>query len=135
MRRSGVLHGELAHRLALLGHTDRFVVADRGLPLPRSLPVIDLALVPGLVPFEVVLDALLGEVVVQAHVYATEARDDADGVVAGWLGSRAAVLGSGTAVPHEEFKRLLNDDRVVFAVRTGEETPYANVVLEAGVPF
>lgn len=134
-----MLHGELAHRLALLGHTDRFVVADRGLPLPRSLPVIDLALVPGLVPFEVVLDALLGEVVVQAHVYAAEARERGDdavaGVVMGWLASRATLIGPGQAVPHEEFKQLLADERVAFAVRTGEETPYANVILEAGVPF
>ena len=133
MRRGGVVHAELARQLALLGHTDRFVIADRGLPLPRRLPVIDLAVVPGVVPFRDVLDAVLGEVVVQAHVLATEANG---GVVTDWLADRERVLGEGRSVPHEEFKRMLRDDeQVVFAIRTGEETPYANVILEAGVPF
>jgi D-ribose pyranase len=34
---------------------------------------------------------------------------------------------------HDDLKRLTGTARVV--VRTGEVTPYANVVLHAGVPF
>ncbi len=132
MRRTGVLHAELARHLSLLGHTDRFVIGDRGLPLPRGLPLIDLAVVPGVVSFSDVLGAVLEEVVIQAHAYATEARG---GPAEALLTSRATELGAGEAVPHEDFKRLLRDERVVFAIRTGEETPYANVILEAGVPF
>ncbi len=37
------------------------------------------------------------------------------------------------AVGHEEFKQRCRDARAV--VRTGETTPYANVILRAGVPF
>lgn len=133
MRRGGVVHAELARHLASLGHTDRFVIADRGLPLPRTLPVIDLALVPGTVPFCDVLDAVLGEIVVQAHVLASEAEP---GVVAGWFASRGEQIGDREQMPHEDFKRRIRDDeQMVFAIRTGEETPYANVILEAGVPF
>lgn len=141
MRRSGVIHAELARQLALLGHTDRFVIADRGLPLPRHLPVIDLALVPGVASFCDVLDAVLGEVVVQAHILAVEAVTagrllaPAAGPVEMWLAERGVLVGPGTPVPHEAFKRLLHDDKVVFAIRTGEQTPFANVILEAGVPF
>jgi D-ribose pyranase len=36
-------------------------------------------------------------------------------------------------VGHEEFKQRCRDSRAV--VRTGEATPYANVILKAGVPF
>ena len=36
-------------------------------------------------------------------------------------------------VPHEAFKALLPGVRAV--VRTGEQTPYANVILQSGVPF
>ncbi|MDW8269060.1 MAG: RbsD/FucU domain-containing protein, partial [Anaerolineae bacterium] len=36
-------------------------------------------------------------------------------------------------VPHEQFKALTSQARAV--VRTGEFTPYANVILIAGVVF
>ncbi|MCB0052121.1 MAG: D-ribose pyranase, partial [Caldilinea sp.] len=36
-------------------------------------------------------------------------------------------------VPHEEFKALTAQSRAV--VRSGEFTPYANVILVAGVVF
>jgi D-ribose pyranase len=36
-------------------------------------------------------------------------------------------------VPHEEFKQLTRSARAV--VRTGEFTPYANVILVSGVVF
>ncbi|WP_442945819.1 RbsD/FucU domain-containing protein [Nonomuraea sp. LPB2021202275-12-8] len=36
-------------------------------------------------------------------------------------------------VPHEELKRLSAGARLV--VRTGEATPYANVLLRCGVAF
>jgi D-ribose pyranase len=36
-------------------------------------------------------------------------------------------------VPHEELKRMVGDARLV--VRTGEATPYSNVLLRCGVPF
>jgi D-ribose pyranase len=37
------------------------------------------------------------------------------------------------AVPHESFKELTRE--AVAIVRTGEFTPYANVILVAGVVF
>lgn len=36
-------------------------------------------------------------------------------------------------VPHEEFKRLMEKAKCV--VRTGETSPYANVILIGGVNF
>ena len=36
-------------------------------------------------------------------------------------------------VPHEKFKSYLPS--VKFVVRTGEYTPYSNIILVAGVPF
>lgn len=130
MKKNGILHAELNRQLALLGHTDRFVIGDSGLPLPRHLPVIDLALVPGELSFRVVLDAVLDEVVVQGAVVAEEAFS---GEAGAWLGDRSEALGAIERVPHEEFKGLLAG--CAFAIRTGERTPYANVICEAGVPF
>ena len=36
-------------------------------------------------------------------------------------------------VPHEELKRIVARAKLV--VRTGEATPYSNVILRCGVPF
>jgi len=130
VKRSGLLHADLAGHLARLGHTDQVVVADRGLPLPPGVPVVDLALVPGVVDLRTVLDALLAEVVVQAHTIAAEA---AAGPFPQWLDTRAHDLGERRVVGHDELKAMLPGVRL--AVRTGEETPYANVILECGVPF
>lgn len=42
-------------------------------------------------------------------------------------------LGTASSVTHEQLKQLVK--RCAFVVRTGEATPYANVILRAGVPF
>jgi D-ribose pyranase len=130
MKRQGILNVDLAGRCARLGHTDLVCVADCGLPVPAHVPVVDLALVHGFPAFEQVLDALLEELVVEGHVVADEivgkpAEDLVD--------RRRERLGPVTKVPHEELKRLVS--ACAFVVRTGEATPYANVILRCGVPF
>ncbi len=124
MRKSGILNPHLAARINRLGHTDTFVVADCGLPVPAHVPVVDLSLVFGIPRFADVLDALLAEVVVEGVTLATqtpaEIRDLLPPVPL-------------TEVSHEELKARLAD--LSFAVRTGETTPYANVILHSGVPF
>jgi len=44
MKKSGLLNPQLCAAVARLGHTQTFVVADAGLPIPHEVPVIDLAL-------------------------------------------------------------------------------------------
>lgn len=127
MKKNGLLNPDLNRAVARLGHTDLVVVADCGLPVPAAVPVIDLALVFGIPRFTEVLDALLAEIVVEGAVAAEEARG---GEVEDWLGQRVAGL---SYVPHEEFKRRAAE--AAFVVRTGETTPYANVLLRCGVPF
>lgn len=130
MKKAGILHTELNRQLALLGHTDRFVIGDSGLPLPRTMPVVDLALCPGQLDFRTVLDAVLADTVVQAHVVASESAGSPAGV---WFDERTEHLGERTSVSHEDFKQMIAG--CVFAIRTGERTAYANVICEAGVPF
>lgn len=47
-----------------------------------------------------------------------------------WLDSRLRHI---DLVPHEELKELVHTARLV--IRTGEATPYANIILRCGVPF
>ena len=129
MKRRGILHADLAREVARLGHTHHVVVADCGLPLPRGgdVAVVDLALVTGVPSFEQVLDALLDELVVEASTIADEARGTA---VERWVTTRGL---EPSAVPHERLKELTAGAALV--VRTGEATPFANVLLRCGVPF
>ncbi|MEV0460337.1 D-ribose pyranase [Catellatospora methionotrophica] len=129
MRRDGIWHPRLAELLAALGHYDSIVLADAGLPVPRGVETIDLVWgrgEPALLP---VLRAVAGELVVQEAVVAHELTD-----AAFLAGLREAVGGVPVAaVDHEELKALCGRAHAV--VRTGEATPYANVILRAGVAF
>ena len=128
MKRSGLLNPDLAAAIARLGHTDTFVIADCGLPIPPGVRIIDLSLVFGIPRFAEVLSALSAEVVIDGAIAAQEGRD-------GPLGDLLHQLVDGEVqwVPHEEFKALVRT--ASFVVRTGEATPYANVILRSGVPF
>lgn len=127
MRRQGILHPELSAHLARLGHTDAFVIGDAGLPIPPEVPRVDLAVVLGVPGFAEVADAILAEVKVEAAVIAAES-----------AGSPArevlrARFPDAETVPHEELKRRAA--RARFMVRTGDTTPYSNVIVRCGVPF
>jgi D-ribose pyranase len=128
MKRFGIINAPLAGRLARLGHTDLVVVADAGLPVPAHVPVVDLAVVYGVPRFTDVLGPLLAELVVEAAWMATEADRSPAGA---WIDDALAFPAE--RVEHADLKAMAHEARVV--VRTGEATPYANVVLRCGVPF
>ncbi|TDR55843.1 D-ribose pyranase [Halomonas ventosae] len=139
MKRQGLLNAPLAKLIAELGHTDTLVIADAGLPIPPGVPRVDLALRPGLPGFLEVFDALSGELCVEEATLASEMLEASPDLHA-QLEARLAALEvrdgvtlGRTRVAHEDFKRLLPSARAV--VRTGECTPFANVVLHSGVPF
>lgn len=130
MKRRGILNVELAARCARLGHTDLVCVADCGLPVPADVPVVDLAVVAGLPRFGDVLAVLVDELVVEGHTVAEEITGTyAEHVLAEHRGR----LGAGDRTTHEELKQIVS--RCAFVVRTGEATPYANVILRCGVAF
>lgn len=131
MKDRGILHPRLARLVASMGHGDGLCVADSGFPIPQSVPRIDLAFAPGRPPFLEVLDAVLSELRVERYVLAKEAQascPDVVDAVRSRLDGAEEIL-----VPHDELKQLTREARG--AVRTGEFTPYANVILRSGVNF
>jgi D-ribose pyranase len=128
MKRGGIINAELAGALAALGHTDLVVVCDAGLPIPPGPAVVDLAFRFGVPTFETVLTGLLEELVVEGATAAEEVESSPHSYEL--LKSRLPDLG---LVPHEELKRIVGRAKLV--VRTGEATPYSNVILRCGVPF
>jgi D-ribose pyranase len=129
VKRGGILNAQLSGALASLGHTDLVVVCDCGLPIPDGVEVVDLAFRFGVPSFEEVLRGVLDELVVEAAVVAEEVEDanpECHRLLESELGELEYVL-------HEDLKLLAHEAKLV--VRTGEASPYANVVLRCGVPF
>lgn len=125
------MNRDLAAVLAGMGHTDSLCIADAGLPIPRGVPVVDLALVCGVPPFLHVLSAVLAELVVEHATVALEMRTANPTVYRALREALGPVPVE--EVPHGEFKTRTASARAV--VRTGECTPYANVLLRSGVSF
>jgi D-ribose pyranase len=131
MKKQGILGHELSEVIASMGHTDLLVIADAGFPVPPGVQRIDLAVRCGLPPMLEVTQAIAGDLEVEAITVADEllSREDA---------LPEALRGLFPGVPmhhisHEEFKRLSQRARAV--VRTGECTPYHNVILTSGVTY
>jgi D-ribose pyranase len=134
MKKTLLLNISLSQLVASLGHGDIVVIGDAGLPVPPGVPLIDLALSPGIPSFVSTLEALLSEMQVESHVVAEEMLQ----VMPQALGRvqqlhEQGTLGVRQSVSHARFKELSQRARAI--VRTGECEPYSNIALLAGVTF
>ena len=131
MKKIGTLNQPLSNVIAGLGHMDQLVIADAGLPIPSGTERIDLALKAGIPGFFEVLEVVLEEVKVESAVVAQEMIQASPNVYQKLQDMLPGIPLQ--TIPHDEFKKLTAGTRAV--VRTGEFTPYANVILNAGVVF
>lgn len=129
LRTSSLLNAELLAALASAGHGQRVVIADAGLPIPPAARIIDLSLTPGIPGFAEVARAVLDNGVFERCIVAEESIDAAPMAA---IQSALADLPR-SVVDHTALKELLADAHVI--VRTGECTPFANIVLVAGTTF
>ncbi|WP_295895423.1 D-ribose pyranase [uncultured Vibrio sp.] len=139
MKKSTLINADLSYLVATLGHTDEITICDAGLPIPDHVTRIDLALTHGIPSFLDTVKVLLSESqiegVIIAEEFATVSADAHDQLVE-LLKLEQRRSGKSITinyVSHEEFKVRTQDSRAV--VRTGECTPYANVIFQAGVVF
>lgn len=131
MKRTTLLHAELSDVIARLGHGDLLVIGDAGLPIPDGPRRIDLAVMAGVPRFQDVLAAVLSEMQVEGAVIADElapTNPDVHAELLRQLGSTPVAT-----LSHENFKAATRVARAI--VRTGEFSPYANVILRSGVVF
>jgi D-ribose pyranase len=132
-RNNGTLNGQLSRVISETGHTDQIVVTDAGLPIPSAVERVDLAIRPGLPSFLDLLDVVLDEMEIEGAVMSEEIRD-ASPTMQKAIEDRLNARGvTATFVPHVTFKAATGTARA--AVRSGEFTPYANVLLTAGVVY
>lgn len=131
MKRNGILNSHISKILSDLGHTDQIVIADAGLPIPKDVPRIDLALTLGVPSFEDVVKVVSEDMVVEKVILASEIKEkNADTLT--YMNETFSQTKIGF-VSHEDFKEITKQARVI--IRTGEVTPYANCILQAGVIF
>ncbi|KQR36446.1 MULTISPECIES: D-ribose pyranase [Microbacterium] len=123
----------LSRVISETGHTDLLVVTDAGLPIPPGSERIDLAYRPGAPAFFDVLDTVLAELVVEGATVSEEVAEKSPEVLAALRERFAGEDFEIELIPHVEFKKLTHSARAF--VRSGEFTPYANVILHAGVAY
>ncbi len=131
MKKTTLLNQPVSSVIAGLGHLDTLVIADAGLPIPPETQRIDLAVSRGVPGFFDVLSAVLSEMTVERAVVAAEMAE-----VSPQVYERLRQALGDTPVDEEThvvFKEATRSARAV--IRTGECTPYANVILVAGVAF
>ncbi len=131
MKKTGVINKDISEVIAGMGHLDMLVIADAGLPIPAQIRRIDLAFKPGSPAFVEVVRTIAEELQVQRLILAEETGKESPHIEEATrnIFNQADV----EKIPHEEFKKLTN--RAVAVIRTGEFTPYANVILVSGVVF
>jgi len=139
LKKGTLLNGPISRVIATLGHGDCICIGDAGLPIPEGVERIDLAVTQGMPPFLGTVAAVVAELCVEKAMVATEFTEKTSPqyttLVKLFMDLGLAQGGdiSLEDCPHEDFKKLSKDCRAI--IRTGECTPYANVILYAGVTF
>ena len=132
MKRNGILNSEISRVLSYMGHTDRIAIGDCGLPIPDEVERIDLALTVGEPKFLHVLELVLQDMKVEKIILAEEIKEQNPEVLHGI----ERLFAGGVEVefvPHTALKAATRDCKAV--IRTGEITPYANIILQSGCIF
>jgi len=131
MRKGKLLNSVIVSSLSKLGHTDQLTIGDAGLPIPDTTKRIDLALVKGVPGFVETVQAIAEDMVIESVILAEEIKTENPDVLAEMeklFGDIEIVF-----VSHEAFKKQTSVSKAV--IRTGECTPYANIILQSGVNF
>ena len=131
MKKTGIINQPISAVIAGLGHTDTLVIADAGLPIPEGPQRIDLALTQRVPSFLQTLDVILTEMQVEKAIVAEEMLTVSADLYAA-IKKRLGDIPIET-MSHSAFKKQTSSARAI--VRTGEFTPYANIILVSGVVF
>lgn len=133
MKREGILNSDISRVLSYMGHTDWLCIGDCGLPIPDETERIDLALTFGEPTFMRTLEVVVKDMKVEKIILAEEIKDQNPEVL-----RQIEELFDGQGVEteyvsHTELKAMTEVCKAV--IRTGETTPYANIILQSGCIF
>lgn len=133
MKRHGILNSDISSVLSYMGHTDRICIADCGLPIPEETERIDLAVKFGQPTFMDLLKVVGDDMKIEKIVLAEEIKENNPKVLAEINDYFAGQEIEVEFVSHVELKEMTKECKAV--IRTGETTPYANIILQSGCIF
>ncbi len=149
MKRQGILNSEISSVLSYMGHTDQICIGDCGLPIPEETKRIDLAVRFGCPSFLEVLEEVVKDMKIEKIILAEEIKEknpQIEEAVKRLFGCFETGCETGFKtmpqekdavaveyVPHTELKNRTKQCKAV--IRTGETTPYANIILQSGCIF
>ncbi|HDR0626426.1 D-ribose pyranase [Pasteurella multocida] len=139
MKKNALLNAPLSQVIATLGHTDSLTICDAGLPIPKQVERVDLALSAGVPSFLQTFHAVVTEMFVERAIIAEEIKEKNPKILTALLNSLAQLeqqQGNQIEVQyvsHDTFKTYTHASKAI--VRSGECSPYANIILYSGVPF
>lgn len=131
MKKNGILNGDISSVLGYMRHTDMITIVDCGFPIPDGVKCIDLSVKFGLPSFLDVLEEICMDLEIEKVRFANEIKNLNPEVL-----EKAVKVLSGQNIefiPHTDFKELSAKSKAI--IRTGEATPYANVILQSGCTF
>jgi D-ribose pyranase len=131
MKKLGILNSDISKVLADLGHMDQICIGDAGLPIPDGIKKIDLALERGLPSFIDVLRIVLADMWIEKVILAEEIKTNNPAVLKQILALVPLELIEWKS--HTDFKDTTKASKAI--IRTGEMTPYANIILQSNVHF
>jgi D-ribose pyranase len=129
MKKGGILNPQLNRIISEMEHGDMLIIADAGLPIPREVERIDLALKCGTPSFKEVLQAVFSELQIEEAYVAKEIKEKNPQT----LNLISSIIEEVKFISHKELKELSKQARAI--IRTGECSPYANIILISGVIF
>ena len=133
MKRAGILNSDISRVLSYMGHTDSLCIGDCGLPIPDEVERIDLALAFGEPTFMRTLEIVVGDMKVEKIILAEEIKTQNPTVLQQVEALFAQQNVEVEFVSHVELKEKTRNCKAV--IRTGEITPYANIILQSGCIF
>lgn len=133
MKKNGILNSEISRVLSYMGHTDCIAIGDCGLPIPDETERIDLALAFGIPTFMQTLEIVTGDMKIEKIIIAEEIKEKNPDVLREIENLFSNCNIETEFVSHSQLKEKTKGCKAV--IRTGETTPYANIILQSGCIF
>ncbi len=132
MKKTGILNSQLSRIIASMGHGDSILIGDAGMPIPQGVELVDLSLCQGVPGFLKTLEVVLLELEVEEAFIASEMEGKSKEI----LDEMEELIQEEfplVEISHEDLKKKSASCKA--AIRTGEFTPYSNIILKSGVVF
>ena len=134
MKKTEVLNSHISQAISTLGHYDLLTINDAGMPIPNDDKRIDVAVTKGLPRFIDVLENVLTEIEIQKIYLAEEIKTHNSKQLKAikQLINEHVII---EFIPHSKMKEMLQSPLNKGNIRTGETTPFSNIILESNVTF